>query len=79
LSQDAIDAAAAGAVASAASKVTYGSSAAVVGGWYLSNEFAVLVGLLLGVAGFAVNWVYRHREFKLKEREHLWRISEFSK
>lgn len=79
MSQDAIDAAAAGAVASAASKVTYGSSAAVVGGWFLSNEFAVLVGLLLGVAGFAVNWVYRHREFKLKEREHLFRISELSK
>ena len=79
MSQDAIDAAAAGAVASAASKVTYGSSAAVLGGWFLSNEFAVLMGLLLGCAGFVVNWVYRHREYKLKEREHHWRISELSK
>ena len=71
MSQDALDAATAGAVATAASKVTYGGSAAAVGGWFLSNEFAVLAGLVIGLAGFAVNWYYRHREFKLREREHL--------
>jgi hypothetical protein len=76
MSQDALDAATAGAVATAASKVTYGGSAAAVGGWFLSNEFAVLAGLVIGLAGFAVNWYYRHREFKLREREHNKRMAE---
>lgn len=68
----------AGAAASAAGKVTYSGSAAAVGGWFLSNEFAVLMGLVIGVAGFVVNWYYRHKEYKLKERESLARLSELS-
>lgn len=76
MNQDAIETTQAAAVAGAASKVTYGGSAAAVGGWFLSNEFAVLAGLLIGLAGFVVNWYYRHKEYKLREREHKARMSE---
>ena len=30
-------------------------------GWLLSSEFAVLFGMLLGMAGFLVNWYYKHK------------------
>ena len=77
MKDQAMEIASAGAAASAASKVTYGGSAAAMGGWFLSNEFAVLMGLVIGIAGFVVNWYYRHKEYKLKERESLSRMSEF--
>jgi hypothetical protein len=76
MKDQAMEIASAGASASAASKVTYGGSAAAMGGWFLSNEFAVLMGLVIGIAGFVVNWYYRHKEYKLKERESLLRMSE---
>lgn len=43
------------------SKATYAGSGVTITGWLLSSEFAVLVGMLLGVAGFVVNWYYRHK------------------
>jgi len=46
-----------------------------VTGWLLSSEFAVLFGMLLGAAGFAVNWYYRHKltssEIRLREAQDL--------
>lgn len=71
MKDQAMEIAAAGAAASAATKATYGSSAAIVGGWFLSSEFAVLMGIVIGVAGFVVNWYYRHKEYRLKERAAL--------
>lgn len=79
MSQDAIEAAAAGAAASAASKVSLGASATAVGGWFLSNEFAVLAGLVIGLVGLGVQWYYRHKEYKLREREYHARMSEFQR
>ncbi len=79
MNQDALDATAAGTVAAAASKATYGGSAAAVGGWFLSNEFAVLAGLVIGLVGLGVQWYYRHKEYKLREREHFARMSEFER
>lgn len=49
------------AIAAAGSKATYAGSGVTITGWMLSSEFAVLVGMLLGVAGFVVNWYYRHK------------------
>jgi hypothetical protein len=68
MKDQAMEIAAASAAASSATKVTYGGSAAIMGGWFLSNEFAVLMGVVIGVAGFVVNWYYRHKEYRLKER-----------
>lgn len=69
-------AATAASVASAASKATYSGSLAMLGGWLVSSEAAVVGGLLLGVAGFVVNWIYRHREGQLRLREHEMRQQE---
>ena len=47
-----------------------------VGGWFLSSEFAVLVGLILGVAGFLVNWYYRAKDDRRNQIEHDERMLE---
>ena len=33
----------------------------MIGAWWLSNEFAFLVGMIVGVAGLLVQWYYRHK------------------
>lgn len=48
-------------LAATGSKATYTGAGMTIGGWFLSSEFAVLVGMLLGVAGLAVNWYYKHK------------------
>lgn len=61
------------ALATIGSKTTYAGASVTVTGWLLSSEFAVLVGMLLGLAGFLVNWYYRHRltmhEIRLREAQ----------
>ena len=58
------------ALAAVGSKSTYAGASVTVTGWLLSSEFAVLVGMLLGLAGFLVNWYYRHKEDKRQQAEH---------
>lgn len=48
-------------MASVGSKATYTGAGMTISGWLLSSEFAVLVGMVLGTAGFAVNWYYKHK------------------
>lgn len=77
---DQIEIAQAAAAASAASKATYSGSAVTIGGWFLSNEFAVLFGIVLGAIGLWLQWHFKHKEYKLKEeflkREHELRLVE---
>ena len=40
-----------------------GSGLAVVGGMTV-NEFVAFAGLALGIAGFAINWFYRHKTYQ---------------
>ena len=60
-------------LAATGGKATYTGAGMTIGGWLLSSEFAVLTGLLLGIAGLAVNWYYRHKltmiEIRLKEEQ----------
>ena len=70
-----IEATTAGAISATASKATYGGSVTAVGGYFTSNEFAVAVGILIGVIGLAVQWYYRHREYKLRLKEHEHRMA----
>ena len=60
-------------IAATGSKATYTGAGMTIGGWFLSSEFAVLMGMLIGVAGFLVNWYYRHKltmaEIRLKEEQ----------
>lgn len=64
------------ALAASASKATYTGAGMSITGWLLSNEFAVLFGLLLGLAGFLLNWYYKHKDDRRREREHAARMSE---
>lgn len=60
-------------IAAAGSKATYTGAGMTIGGWFLSSEFAVLMGMLLGVAGLAVNWYYKHKltmaQIRLQEEQ----------
>ncbi len=57
-------------MAAIGSKATYTGAGTTLLGWLTSNEFAVLVGVLIGVGGFIVNWYYRHKEDKRRQLEH---------
>lgn len=57
-------------MAAVGSKATYTGAGASIMGWVLSSEFGVLIGLLLGLGGFAVNWFYKHKEDKRQQAEH---------
>ncbi|MEN6304212.1 MAG: holin, partial [Armatimonadia bacterium] len=57
-------------IAAASSKATYTGAGMTIGGWFMSSEFAVLMGIVIGVAGFFVNWYYRHKEDKRQQLEH---------
>lgn len=57
-------------LAAAGSKATYTGAGTSIFGWLTSNEFAVLVGTLIAVGGFVVNWYYRHKEDKRRQEEH---------
>ena len=48
-------------LAAAGSKATYTGPGVVLSGWLFSNEFAIFIGVVIGVAGFLVNWYYRHK------------------
>ena len=61
-------------IASAASKTTYTGASVTLGGWLVSSEAAVLFGIVLGLAGFAVNLYFRHRADAREEREHRARM-----
>lgn len=34
------------------------------------NDIAMVVGILTGLGTFVVNWYYKRKEFKLREREY---------
>lgn len=57
-------------LAAAGSKATYTGAGMTISGWLLSSEFAVLVGIFIGVGGFLVNWYYKHKEDKRQQLEH---------
>jgi hypothetical protein len=54
-----------------AGKLSAGTSFSLFGfGVVTWNDIAMIGGLLLGAGTFAVNWYYRHQEFKLKRESH---------
>lgn len=65
-------------LASVGSKSTYGGAATTGASWFLSSEFGVLVGLILGLSGFALNWYYSRKRDRREEMEHELRIREIS-
>jgi Bacteriophage holin family HP1 len=64
------EAATAAGIAQAANKATMiGSSATVIFGLSL-NEWGVVVGIITALAGLAVNFYYRRKEYRLMEARH---------
>lgn len=66
-------------IAAAGSKATYAGAGMTIGGWFLSNEFAVLGGLVIGIAGLIINWYYRHKEDKRQQALHEIQMDEYRK
>ena len=67
------------ALAASGAKATYGGAVTVGLGWLLSSQFAVLVGAVIGVAGFAVQWYYRWRTDQREQAEHEQRMKALTK
>jgi len=63
-------------MAALGSKATYTGASTSIVGWFLSSQFGVLAGILIGLAGLYINWYYRHRQDKREEAEHKRRMQE---
>lgn len=57
-------------VAAISSKVTYTGAGASILGWLMSSQAGILIGIMLGIAGFVVNWYYRAKEDRRQQTEH---------
>ncbi|SEL11767.1 Bacteriophage holin family HP1 [Roseateles sp. YR242] len=57
------------AVAASGSKVTYSGAGAAVAGGLSSNDLVALIGLLIALGGFVVNWYYKRKHYELAERQ----------
>lgn len=68
--QEAFEAAA----AAGATKAMYGGAGAGIGGFVMSNELLGVLGLLIALAGFAVNFYYRRKQDQREDREHQRRM-----
>lgn len=61
-------------MAAAGSKATYAGAGTSTVGWFLSSEFGVLIGVVLGVGGFLLNWYYKYKEDTRRQEEHNRRL-----
>ena len=62
-------------MAAIGTKATY-TGAGVSGlGWFLSNEFFGLAGVMIGVAGLLITWYYKHKADARLTREHDLRVN----
>lgn len=57
-------------MAAVGSKATYGGASATVASWFLSSEFGMLMGIVIGLIGLAINAYYKHKEDKRRQEEH---------
>lgn len=61
-------------MAAIGSKATYTGAGASILGWIMSSEFGILLGIILGVAGFMVNWYYKYKQDKRDQELHEQRM-----
>ena len=64
-------------LAAMGSKATYTGSGVMISGWFLSSEFAVLLGILLSIGGFCVNFFFKLKGDKREQREHKAKMETF--
>ena len=74
MSDTQIQDAAAAAAAAAASKATNIGAATAVGAGFLANNWIGIAGLIIGLAGFGVNWYFKLKEDRRREAEHAARL-----
>lgn len=53
-------------IAAAASKSTWAGVVSMFFGWLVSSNAAIVVGMLVGVAGLLINWHYKRENYKLR-------------
>lgn len=58
------------AMAAAGSKATYAGAGASVSSWLFSSEAGVFAGIVIGLAGLAVNFYFKRREDRRLQEEH---------
>lgn len=63
-------------MAAIGSKATYTGASTSIVSWFLSSQFGVLAGVLIGIAGLMINWYYKYKQDKREEEEHKKRMSE---
>ena len=66
-------------IAAAGSKTTYIGAGVTGLGWFLSNEFFGLVGVLIGVIGLTVNIYFKHHANRRAKIEHELRVERLRK
>ena len=57
-------------VATAAGKVTGVGSGMTLVGWFTASNVGMWLGILIGVAGLAVNWYFKHKSDKRAQEAH---------
>lgn len=62
-------------IAAAGSKTTYVGAGVTGLGWFLSNEFFGLVGVLIGIIGLTVNIYFKHHANRRAKIEHEARMA----
>lgn len=53
-------------ISAAASKSTWAGVCSMFVGWLVSSNAAIVVGMLVGVAGLLINWHYKREDHKLR-------------
>lgn len=61
-------------MAATGSKATYTGASVTAGGWLLSSEAGVFIGILIGIAGLALNYYFKRREDQRMQEEHDIRV-----
>lgn len=64
------------AASGAASKATYTGAGATFAAGVSGNDWMALIGVVIALAGFVVNWHYKRKHFVLAEREANARLAE---
>lgn len=52
-----------------ADKATLGGAGTGIVGWLMESNVLGLIGVCIALAGFLVNWYYKHKHYKLAERQ----------
>lgn len=63
-------------MAAIGSKATFGGAGATLAGWLFSSQFSVIVGIVIGITGLAVNWYYKAKQDRREQAAHDKRMSQ---